>query len=99
MDDAGTMVRLNRLRGLNNSEDSESDRSSHSGHCTGDDIKSLRSYKSHSSRRSSIQSQEQNMLDLLLPRPVFKWKDPTLVPRYCHKIEFCDMNPDRLDLL
>lgn len=99
MDDSGNMVRLTRLKGLRSqqSENSDTDSSSHSGHFTHDELKSLRSYKSHSSHRSSIGSnQEHNMLDLLLPRPVFKWKDPTLVPRYCHKIEFCDIDPARL---
>ena len=51
--------------------------------------KSVRSYKSVSSRRSSA---DQNFLDLLLPRPVFKWKDPTNVPRFCHKTEFKDLD-------
>ena len=36
------------------------------------------------------------MLDLILPKPVFKWNDPTLVPRFCHKFEFFDQDPAKL---
>ena len=49
----------------------------------------MKSYKSASSRRSS---EDQNFLDLLLPRPVFKWMDPTNVPRFCHKTDFKDLD-------
>ena len=97
MDDSGKMKNLPNLKGLGNTPDaSDTELSSHSG--PSDELKSLRSYKSLSSRRSSNSSgqQDQNMLDLILPRPVFKWTDPTLIPRFCHNIEFRDKDPARV---
>ena len=36
------------------------------------------------------------MLDILLPKPVFKWQDPTLVPRFSHGFESEDADFNKI---
>ena len=36
------------------------------------------------------------MLDILLPKPVFKWQDPTLVPRFSHGLESEDADFNKI---
>ena len=62
-----------------------------------DDLKSMHSSMTTSSKKSSSsQSQNDSMLDIILPRPVFRWVDPTLVPRFTHRIEFQDVDHEHL---
>ena len=49
-----------------------------------------------SEQSSSNSHQEVDMLDILLPKPVFKWQDPTLVPRFSHGLESEDADYNKI---
>ena len=54
------------------------------------------SLKSEQSSTNSQSHQEVDMLDILLPKPVFKWQDPTLVPRFSHGLESEDADYNKI---
>ena len=54
------------------------------------------SLKSEQSSTNSQTHQEVDMLDILLPKPVFKWQDPTLVPRFSHGFESEDADFNKI---
>ena len=54
------------------------------------------SLKSEQSSTNSQTHQEVDMLDILLPKPVFKWQDPTLVPRFSHGLESEDADFNKI---
>ena len=87
MDSDGNLNPMRALKGLARGESMKSEKN--------DEPKSIVGDEDPVSQRSMSLSQ-QDMIDIILPKPVFKWSDPTLVARLSHGTVFKDADHNKV---
>ena len=86
MDSDGNINPMRALKGLSKTASFKNDKS--------DEPKSIVEDDEPVSQRSTLS--QQDMIDIILPKPVFKWTDPTLVSRLSHATMFKDADYNKI---